>query len=256
PAQLLAAPPRLVRPRRAAATAAMRINNLSVRYGNVVALNDVSIVVPRGITAGLIGPNGAGKSTLVDAVTGFIRSYDGSIEIEGRSIDRLTVHRRSRAGVRRTFQHERTVPELTVREFVRLSARRHITDAEVSDALAFVGGPAPRASIAGVDVGARRLVEIAACLASQPYVLLLDEPTAGLAREESLAVANAIASMPERYGCSVLLIEHDMEVVSAACTHLTVLDFGSEIASGSPSDVLQQGAVISAYLGDQTVAVG
>ena len=254
--QLLATAPAPLRLSDGSASDAMRINDLTVRYGNVIALDAVTIAIPRGVTTGLIGPNGAGKSTLVDAVTGFIGSYEGTIELDGRRIDGLTVHQRSRAGVRRTFQHERTVPELTVREFVRLSARRRISDAEVSDVLAFVGGPSPRALIAGVDVGARRLVEIAACLAARPAVLLLDEPTAGLAQDESLAVAQAIAGMPERYGCSVLLIEHDMQVVSAACSQVTVLDFGSEIASGSPAEVLQHGAVISAYLGDQAVAVG
>ena len=87
-------------------------------------------------------------------------------------------------------------------------------------------------------------------------MLLLDEPTAGLAQSESLAVARAISGMPDRFGCAVLLIEHDMDVVIAACSHVTVLDFGSEIATGSPAEVLQHGAVISAYLGDQAVVVG
>jgi branched-chain amino acid transport system permease protein len=257
PPLLLAATPRRGRERSAGAADAnaMRISNMTVRFGNVVALNDVSIAVPGGTVTGLIGPNGAGKSTLVDAVSGFIRGYDGVVELAGVPIDRLSVHRRARAGVRRTFQHERTVPELTAGEYVRLAARGRITTAEVSDALAYVAGPSPRSLIAEVDVGSRRLIEIAGCLAARPTVLLLDEPTAGLAQSESLAVAAAIAGMPERYGCAVLLIEHDMEVVSAACGHLTVLDFGSEIASGSPAEVLRHGAVISAYLGDQAVAV-
>jgi branched-chain amino acid transport system permease protein len=254
---LLSAPPRRAVTRSAAAEGAdaMAIHDLTVRFGNVVALDKVSIVVPSGIVTGLIGPNGAGKSTLVDAVSGFIRGYAGVIELAGRPIDSLSVHRRARAGVRRTFQHERTVPELTAGEYVRLAARGRISAAEVSDVLAYVEGPSPKALIAEVDVGSRRLVEIAGCLAARPTVLLLDEPTAGLAQAESLAVATAIAGMPERYGCAVLLIEHDMEVVSAACGHVTVLDFGSEIASGTPTEVLQHGAVISAYLGDQVVAV-
>jgi branched-chain amino acid transport system permease protein len=255
PPVLLSTPPRRARESDAAGTDAMQIHNLTVRFGNVVALDDVSLVVPHGIVTGLIGPNGAGKSTLVDAVSGFIRGYDGVIELGGEPIDRLSVHRRARAGVRRTFQHERTVPELTAGEYVRLAARGRISAAEISDALAYVDGPSPRALISEVDVGSRRLVEIAGCLASRPTVLMLDEPTAGLAQTESLAVAAAIAGMPERYGCAVLLIEHDMNVVSAACGHVTVLDFGSEIASGTPAEVLQHGAVISAYLGDQMVTV-
>jgi branched-chain amino acid transport system ATP-binding protein/branched-chain amino acid transport system permease protein len=256
PAVLMAGPPRRTSGPAGDGGDAMRIRNLTVRYGNVVALDDVSLTIAHGAVTGLIGPNGAGKSTLVDAVSGFIRGYAGVIELDGRPIDGLSVHRRARAGVRRTFQHERTVPELTAGEYVRLAARGRISAAEVSDALAYVGGPSPRGLIAEIDVGARRLVEIAGCLAARPSVLLLDEPTAGLAQGESLAVARAIAGMPERYGCAVLLIEHDMDVVSAACAHVTVLDFGSEIASGPPREVLQHGAVISAYLGDQAVVVG
>jgi branched-chain amino acid transport system ATP-binding protein/branched-chain amino acid transport system permease protein len=235
---------------------ALRVQGLNVRFGNVIALDHVDLTVPQSTVCGLIGPNGAGKSTFVDAVTGFLRGYEGSIELCGQSIDPLTVHRRVRAGVRRTFQQERTVPALSVGEYVRLASRRRAGAGEVASILAFVGGPSAGLPIAEVDVGARRLVEVAGCLAARPHVLLLDEPTAGLGQAESKQAAQRIAEIPVRFGCSVLLIEHDMEVVSAACADVTVLDFGRVIANGAPTEVLEMGAVVSAYLSEPGVAIG
>jgi len=234
---------------------ALSIAGLTVRYGSVVALESVDLEIPDGKVHGLIGPNGAGKSTLVDAVTGFVSRYEGSIAVAGVALEGLAVHRRVQAGVRRTFQQERTVPELTVGEYVRLAAHRKISRQEIAEVIGLIGAPAPEALIAEVDVGARRLVEIAGCVASRPRVVLFDEPTAGLAQAESLHVARSIASLPERFGFSVLLIEHDMEVVLAACEHITVLDFGHTIAEGAPAEVLAMGSVVSAYLGEQAVAV-
>jgi branched-chain amino acid transport system permease protein len=234
---------------------ALSIGGLTVRYGSVVALESVDLEIPDGKVHGLIGPNGAGKSTLVDAVTGFVSRYEGSITVAGVALEGLAVHRRVQAGVRRTFQQERTVPELTVGEYVRLAAHRKISRQEIAEVIGLIGAPAPEALIAEVDVGARRLVEIAGCVASRPRVVLFDEPTAGLAQAESLHVARSIASLPERFGFSVLLIEHDMEVVLAACEHITVLDFGHTIAEGAPAEVLAMGSVVSAYLGEQAVAV-
>jgi branched-chain amino acid transport system permease protein len=235
---------------------ALRTQGLTVRFGNLVALDHVDLTIPSRTVCGLIGPNGAGKSTLVDAVTGFIRRYDGSVELGGAVVDTLTVHQRVRAGVRRTFQTERTVPQLSVGDYVRLAARRKISSAEISELLSFLSGPTPELPIAEVDVGARRLVELAGAVAARPRIVLLDEPAAGLGQEESLLLAVRIAELPAHYGCAVLLIEHDMEVVSVSCSHITVLDFGKEIAHGAPSEVLEMGAVVSAYLGDPTVAVG
>jgi branched-chain amino acid transport system permease protein len=232
------------------APSALRVSDLTVRFGSVTALDGVSLAVPAATVCGLIGPNGAGKSTLVDSVSGFIRGYAGQIEVEGRVIDGLVAHQRVRSGVRRTFQQERTIPEFSAEQYVRVAARRPISAQEAADALDFIGGPAPHERIADIDVGARRLLEVAGCLAARPAVLLLDEPTAGLAEAESLAFAARVAMAPAVYGCAVLLIEHDMEVVRAACTHVTVLDFGAVIAEGAPGEVLQMDAVVAAYLGD------
>jgi branched-chain amino acid transport system permease protein len=248
------------RPRRPAngersGTPVLATRGLTVRYANVIALEDISIEIAPQSVSGLIGPNGAGKSTFVDAVTGFVTGYQGSIELDGSPIDSLPVHRRVRAGLRRTFQQERTVPALTIAAYVRLAARRRITREEIASILDFLAAPPADEPIAEIDVGSRRLVELAGCLAARPRVLLLDEPTAGLAQAESIAVGGRIAEIPERYGCAVLLIEHDMEVVTVACEHVTVLDFGREIAKGTPKEVLEHAAVVSAYLGDQAVVV-
>jgi branched-chain amino acid transport system permease protein len=244
-----------VRRRAPDAPPALKVTGLTVRYGKVLALDGVDLEIPAGRVHGLIGPNGAGKSTLVDAVTGFVGGYEGSVKVAGRTVDGLAVHRRVRVGVRRTFQHERTIPELTVGDYVRLAAHRRITRQEINEVIALIGAPPADALIAEVDVGARRLVEIAGCVASRPEIVLFDEPTAGLAQAESLHVARSIAALPERFGFSALLIEHDMEVVLAACEHITVLDFGQTIADGAPSEVLAMGSVVSAYLGEQAVAV-
>jgi len=228
---------------------ALRVTDIGVRFTGVVALEDMTMEVPAGSVSGLIGPNGAGKTTLVDVVSGFIRNYDGTVEVAGRGIDHLLVHQRARAGVRRTFQQERTIPELTAGDYVRVAARRRISAQEVADVLEFIGGPSPYDRIADIDVGTRRLLEIAGCIVARPKVLLLDEPTAGLAEADSLAVAARVSQVPDAFGCAVLLIEHDMEVVRACCSHITVMDFGKKIAEGRPEDVLKMDTVVAAYLG-------
>ena len=175
--------------------------------------------------------------------------YRGTIAVGGRSLDALPVHRRMQMGVRRTFQSERTIPELTVGRYILLASGRRAGAAEIRDLLAFLDGPPGGSTIGDIDVGARRIVEIAGMLAARPQVLLLDEPTAGLAEAESMALAGQIRAMPVKFGCSVLLIEHDIAVVRAACERLSVLDFGKPIAHGPTADVLSDPIVADAYLG-------
>jgi branched-chain amino acid transport system permease protein len=235
---------------------ALKITTLSLSYGRVRALDDVSLSVPARSVVALIGPNGAGKSTLIDCVSGFLRSYSGEITVAGARVDSLVVHRRARAGIRRSFQQDRTVPQLTVERYVRLSmsgrGRRGgagISHAELRALLNYFDCPAPNAVLADVDVGTRRLVEVAAAVAARPAVVLLDEPAAGLPAAESARLAQRIAEIPYRFGSSVLLVEHDMELVAAAASEVVVLDFGKVIAAGPPAEVLNQEKVISAYLG-------
>jgi branched-chain amino acid transport system permease protein len=238
------------------ATPALALRGVSVSYGQVKALDEVSFTVPAGSVTALIGPNGAGKSTLVDCVSGFISGYGGSILVDGEPIDSLLAHARARRGARRTFQQDRTIPDLTIRQYLRLSlassrrsARR--SQEEIDDLLTFFGCPSASHRLSTIDVGARRLVEVVSAIAANPKVVLLDEPAAGLASEESAQLARAIAAVPGRYRTSVLLIEHDMDLVARAATHAVVLDFGRVIASGSPKEVLSNKAVVEAYLGDE-----
>ncbi|UOX91783.1 ATP-binding cassette domain-containing protein [Amycolatopsis sp. FBCC-B4732] len=227
----------------------LAVRGLSVSFGHVVALSDVDITVPEHGILGVIGPNGAGKSTLVDAISGFLPRADGTVTLGGRPLTGSPT-RRARAGLRRTFQQDRVPPGLTVGAYVRFVARRRLTGGEVADALEFFGCPAPRTALSRVDAGARRLVEVVGHLLAKPRVLLLDEPAAGLPHEEHVAFGRRLRQVPARFGVSVLLIEHDLDLVRSVCDTLTVLDFGQVLASGPQADVLADPAVLKAYMGE------
>ncbi|MDQ6437521.1 ATP-binding cassette domain-containing protein [Mesorhizobium sp. LHD-90] len=231
-----------------AAGAALSIENLGVRYGSVVALDKVSLAVPAGTVVGLIGPNGAGKSTFIDAVTGFLPLYYGRISLEGKLLEGVQAHRRARLGVRRSWQTNRIAPELTVGQYLRLAADG-LSDADIAAVLAWLDCPHPDTPVASVDAGTRRLLDVAGVLASRPAVALLDEPAAGQSYEETLRLGKRIAEIPKLFGSAVLLVEHDMDLVRAACSHIAVLDFGKVIASGPPAQVLAETVVKTAYLG-------
>lgn len=227
----------------------LEVRGLSVSFGHVRALSDVDISVPEHGVLGVIGPNGAGKSTLVDVISGFLPRATGTVTLDGRPLTGSPT-RRARAGLRRTFQQDRVPPGLTVGAYVRFVARRRITAAEVADALEFFGCPPARTPLSRVDAGARRLVEVAGHLLARPRVLLLDEPAAGLPHEEHVAFGRRLRQVPARFGVSVLLIEHDLDLVRSVCDSLTVLDFGQVLASGPQADVLADPAVLKAYMGE------
>jgi branched-chain amino acid transport system permease protein len=224
--------------------------DLIVRYGAVTALQDVSVEVRRGELHALIGPNGAGKSTFVDAVCGFVRPDAGSVAIDGQDRTSAPVHIRARGGLRRTFQHERTVGDLTVAGYLRLAAP-HATPTEADALLAQFGCPPGDVLLATVDVGRRRLVEVAGAVLARPSVVLLDEPTAGLDADESQRLGRLLARIPAAYGCGVLLIEHDVEMVASVSDRVTVLDFGRVIATGPAAQVLRDPVVVAAYVGEE-----
>jgi len=238
---------------------ALDARNLSVGYGAVTALDDVSVEVRRGELHALIGPNGAGKSTFVDVVSGFVRPAAGTVTVTGRvSIDgqdstSAPVHVRARAGLRRTFQHERTIGDLTVAGYLRLVAPL-ATPAEADALLAQFGCPPGEVLLSTVDVGRRRLVEVAGAVLSRPSVLLLDEPAAGLDADESQRLGRLLAGLPATYGLGILLIEHDVEMVASISDRVTVLDFGKVIASGPAAQVLRDPVVLAAYVGEEVPA--
>ena len=227
----------------------LKIDKLTVGYGEMIALDEVSLQLEDRTITALVGPNGAGKSTLVDAITGFVSQRGGRISFGGSMVNGLPAHRRARAGIRRTFQQGRAIPELTVGEFIRLAGRPGLSASEVDEILKFFGCPARTTVVANIEVGLRRVVEIAAAVAARPRLLLLDEPGAGLSSGQSRQLGGRIAMIPQRFGCAIMLIEHDMELVRSCCSTVMVLDFGRIIASGSPGDVFGRPEVAAAYLG-------
>ena len=232
---------------------ALAISNLTVNFGAVRALDDVSLTVPYGEVVGLVGPNGAGKSTLVDATTGFLAAYSGTVQVDGAQIDALAAHKRARI-VRRTFQQDRTIGELTAEGYLRLGAAPGTTAKQIQEIIEFVGCGNTATPLHSLDVRLRRLLMIGACLTGRPKVILVDEPAAGLSAEESIDLAARLVEIPERFGCGLLVIEHDMELVRLLCTSLVVLDFGKVIASGPTAEVLARADVAAAYLGDDVAA--
>ncbi|MFC0861107.1 ATP-binding cassette domain-containing protein [Sphaerimonospora cavernae] len=233
---------------------ALEVTGLTVRYGQVTAVDAVDLTVPAGTVVGLVGPNGAGKSSLVDAVSGFLPGSAGTITVSGGRVDGLPVHRRARAGLRRTFQQDRVPTGLTVREYLRFAARRPVTDADIAETLAGLVEVGPDGPISALDVGTRRLIEVAGALLARPAVAVLDEPAAGLGHAESARLGEWLASVPARYGSAVLLIEHDLDLVRRACARVTVLDFGRVIADGPPAEVFTRAHVLRAYLGEEMAA--
>ena len=228
---------------------ALEISGLGVRFGAVSALDDVSLVVPAHAVVGLIGPNGAGKTTLLDAASGFVQVAAGSVKLHGRPLGRLAPDHRARAGLRRTFQQVRVADDLTVEGYLSFAARRHLTRDELEELLSLFACPAPDRSIGTLDVPTRRQVELAAAIAARPSVLMLDEPAAGLGEAESAALAERLRQVPDRFDISILLVEHDIDVVLTSCSKVTVLDYGRMLASGAPHEVVATEEVRRAYLG-------
>lgn len=244
-------------------TPCLEITDLTVAFGGQRALDAASLTVRQGDVHALIGPNGAGKTTLVDVVTGFVPADAGSVVVAGQQLGELTVQQRVAAGVRRTFQQPRGIDAMTVDEYLRLAAGpgraerlaaatgAATSTATRADVREFFGLPDGNVPIRLMDVGSRRILEIAGALVSAPRLLLIDEPAAGLDVAQSLELAERVRRLPERFGCAVLLIEHDMSFVRAAAGQATVLDGGRVIATGATAAVLDDPLVIAAYLGTE-----
>jgi branched-chain amino acid transport system ATP-binding protein len=234
----------------------IEIDGLTVRFGGVTPLDGMSVAFPAG-TCGLIGPNGAGKTTFFNVLSGFVAPAAGRVRAFGEDLLSMAHYRRARWGLRRTFQTEQAIEALSVYDNVALvhehsrgtrSARR----SEVLDAIEFVGLEVdPRERVATLGGRDRRLVEIARALVGSPRVVLLDEPAAGLPDEETQHLGRMIRRIPERSGALVILVDHDMSLVSACCEITAVLDFGKLIASGPTAEVLRNEHVIRAYLGTE-----
>ena len=234
----------------------IEIADLTVRFGGVTPLDGMTVSFPKG-TCGLIGPNGAGKTTFFNVLSGFVAPAAGRVHAFGVDLLSMAHFRRARWGLRRTFQTEQAIEALSVYDNVALvhehsrgtrSARRR----EVLDAIEFVGLEVdPRERVATLGGRDRRLVEVARALVGAPRVVLLDEPAAGLPEEETQHLGRVIRRIPEHTGALVVLVDHDMSLVSACCEITAVLDFGKLIASGPTAEVLRNEHVIRAYLGTE-----
>ena len=234
----------------------IEIDGLTVRFGGVVPLDQMSVTFSAG-TCGLIGPNGAGKTTFFNVLSGFVRPIAGVVRAFGDDLLSIADFRRARWGLRRTFQTEQAIANLPVYDNVLLilehtGGDRSTRRQDVNQAIEFVG----LSAVANREVGTlgmaqRRLVEVARAVVGKPRLVLLDEPGAGLPDEETLRLGEVIRRIPEAVGAQVILVDHDMSLVSGCCETTAVLDFGRLIASGPTKEVLRNEHVIRAYLGTE-----
>jgi len=251
--------------RRRREPAPLEVVDIAVRFGGVLALYDISFVVEPGEVVGLIGPNGAGKTTLLDVVTGFTEQSAGFVRFDGDVIDGWSVERRARAGIVRSWQAVELFEEMTVRDNLLVAAddqaRRYLLRDLVNP-----GRPQPTMLMnelveefgledvldqrpSTLSHGMARLVGIARALVTEPAVLLLDEPAAGLDDREGAELGAAIRSVAHSRGIGVLFVEHDVPLLLQTCDRIVVLDFGQQIAEGTPAEIASNAAVIDAYLG-------
>jgi branched-chain amino acid transport system ATP-binding protein len=249
----------------------LEAHDVTVRFGGLVALRDVGIRVPRGAIIGLLGPNGAGKSTLLGVLSGDLTPKSGRVSLGGQDVTRTAPQRRVRLGLARTFQHPEVYGELTVRQHLALAHRLRTKPSRVwSDPVTGrflrTSGPEERdiaqllaalsldgaadTPVANLPLGVSRLVEIGRALATKPSVVMLDEPSSGLDAEESKRLAAVLKHIVAERGTSFLLVEHDVDMVFGLSSRVSVLDFGSLIAEGTPQEVQADARVRSAYLGE------
>jgi ABC-type branched-subunit amino acid transport system ATPase component/ABC-type branched-subunit amino acid transport system permease subunit len=253
------------------ATKILECNGVQKNFGGIAAIQEISLSLRDGEILGLIGHNGAGKTTFFDCVSGFLALDGGRIRLGGVDIDSWPAHVRAEAGLGRTFQEARLFPSLTVHETISVARERHLesrdmvaaglrlpasTDSEAdvfgraSELIELMGLEAFREKLVGeLSTGTRRIVELACVLAQEPAVLLLDEPSGGVAQRETEAMGPLLIRVQQHTGCSIMVVEHDMPLLTAICDRMIALELGEVIAEGTPAEVLEHPAVIESYLG-------
>ena len=252
--------------------AILEVKNLGISFGGLRAVNGFNITIQEGELYGLIGPNGAGKTTVFNLLTGVYKPDTGSILLDGKDITTLHAIDISKAGIARTFQNIRLFKQLSVLDNVKVGLHNHYKYSTLEGILRLpkykkvekamdekameilkvfdLDGEADVLAT-NLPYGKQRKLEIARAMATEPKLLLLDEPAAGMNPNETGELMETIQFVREHFGMTILLIEHDMKLVSGICEELTVLNFGQVLAQGKTADVLNNPEVISAYLGDE-----
>jgi branched-chain amino acid transport system ATP-binding protein len=247
------------------------------RFGGITAVNDVDLKLRDGQILGLIGHNGAGKTTLMDCISGFLTIDGGRVFLRDRDVTEWAPHERARGGLGRSFQDAMLYPSLTVAETVAVALERHLESRDmvaaafqlpasyeselavamrVEELVDLMGLGAFHEKLTGeLSTGTRRIVDLACVLAQQPRVLMLDEPSGGVAQRETEALGPLLLRVRDATGCSILVIEHDMPLLSSICDRMVALELGGVIAEGTPQEVLEHEKVIESYLGTDERAI-
>jgi ABC-type branched-subunit amino acid transport system ATPase component len=269
-APLRSAPP-------ADAPVVLSCTGVTKRFGGIVAVDQVDLELRQGQILGLIGQNGAGKTTLFDCVSGFLPVDSGTIVLDGTDITALPAHQRAALGLGRSFQEARLFPTLTTAETLALARERHLqhrsmladafgqpaatavqqdTSSAVDLLIELMGLQAFREKLTGeLSTGTRRIVEMACLLAADPRVVVLDEPSGGVAQKETEALGPLLQRVQAATGTSILVIEHDMPLLSSICDEMIALELGAVIARGTPEEVLEHPRVVASYLGSDAAAI-
>ncbi len=246
----------------------LEARSVSKRFGGITALYDISFTVAAGEILGLVGPNGAGKTTLFNCLNGQLRPESGNIWFDGRLLNRMPAYKRARLGIARTFQRVEVFPALNVSEHLLVAERARKGDAHLWKDLLNLSRPTAaelarvdellelvglvefaETPVAALSLGHCRLVELGRALATEPRLLMADEPSSGLDVRETDALARAVREVREQKGTAIILVEHDLDMVAQVVDRVIVLDFGNQIAEGTLADVLRDPTVRHAYLG-------
>ncbi|WP_228387683.1 MULTISPECIES: ABC transporter ATP-binding protein [unclassified Nocardioides] len=251
---------------------------VTMKFGGLVALADVDLAVPAGQIVGLVGPNGAGKSTLFGVLSGLLKPTAGTVFMDGEDVTHATPQLRARRGLARTFQHPELFASLTVREHLALGYRARHSKSRIFTDLVTGRGLFPKEDavenarvdalldelnlteiqhrpVMGLPLGTSRLVEIGRALATDPKVMLMDEPSSGLDVAETEDLAATMRRVVAEHGVSLLFVEHDVPLVLGLCDFVYVVDFGVKIAEGDPDQIRSDPAVRAAYLGEESPAI-
>jgi branched-chain amino acid transport system ATP-binding protein len=251
----------------------LEVRNITKTFDGIVAVDDVSLHVEPGERVGMIGPNGAGKTTLFNCILGVLRPDRGEVHLDGEDMGGLPVYRRARMGIGRTFQRIELFAESTVREHLLIAERTRRGDGRLWKDLLGGGGPRPDETarcdevldllglahladepIERLSLGQGRLVEVGRALVTEPKLLLLDEPSSGLDGDETAALGQTLREVQTQQGFAILLVEHDVELISTFTERAYALDFGSLIASGPTGSVMTSSELRRAYFGHMEVA--